>query len=168
LRRRALLRSELEHDRSMTIGTMLLASHDTSGARAAEAAGLDMTPKDLHHLVVVPDFWKGMKGDDWLNNAITRDRFGSYVENQLQREISEHMERLEKAAAKLGIAYSSEVLLGKPALCLLAVSAERNPDLVVIGAPRPKGISGYRSRMALDILTRGLKCPLQIIPHPGS
>jgi hypothetical protein len=25
---------------------------------------------------VVPDLWKGMLGDDWLNNAVTQARFG--------------------------------------------------------------------------------------------
>ena len=33
----------------------------------------------LSQLVVVPDFWKGMMGDDWLNNASTRDEYGRHV-----------------------------------------------------------------------------------------
>jgi hypothetical protein len=50
---------------------ILLASHGTPGARAAEAAAFDLCAQEgrVHHLVVVPDFWKGMLGDDWLNNA---------------------------------------------------------------------------------------------------
>lgn len=50
---------------------ILLASHGTPGARAAERAAFDLCAADgrLCHLVIVPDFWKGMLGDDWLNNA---------------------------------------------------------------------------------------------------
>jgi hypothetical protein len=57
---------------------ILLASHGTAGARAAEAAALDRCAggATLHQLVVVPDLWKGMLGDDWLNNAVTQARFG--------------------------------------------------------------------------------------------
>ena len=71
---------------------ILLASHGTPGARAAERVALDLCAPGgrLHHLVVVPDFWKGMLGDDWLNNAAVHVRFGRYVENQLEREIVEH------------------------------------------------------------------------------
>jgi hypothetical protein len=74
---------------------ILLASHGTPGARAAESSVLDLCAPDgrVHHLVVVPDFWKGMLGDDWLNNAAVHLRFGRYVEGQLEREIVEHAAR---------------------------------------------------------------------------
>jgi len=41
---------------------ILLASHGTEGARAAEKMAFSLCQKQtaLHHLVVVPDFWKGM------------------------------------------------------------------------------------------------------------
>ena len=45
----------------------------------------------LSQLVVVPDFWKGMMGDDWLNNATTRDTYGRHVERQLECEIEEEV-----------------------------------------------------------------------------
>ena len=150
------------------IASLILASHDTPGARAAEAVAFAMQPKFLHHLVVVPDFWKGMMGDDWLNNAITRERFASYVENQLQREIIEHRARLAEIAERVGISYECRVRLGKPAACLLDVAATTECDLVVIGAPRPRGMPGYRSRMALDQIARGLEQPLMIVPHPAA
>lgn len=55
---------------------ILCASHGTEGARAAEDQALGFCHSDvtLHHLIVVPDFWKGMMGDDWLNNAATQER----------------------------------------------------------------------------------------------
>ena len=78
----------------MTYQKILLASHGTDGAKAAETQALDLcarqSPKpSIHHLLVVPDFWKGMMGDDWLNNAVTQIRFGKYVENQLANEAAD-------------------------------------------------------------------------------
>ncbi len=148
---------------------ILLASHGTDGAKAAERAALELctnqSPKaTLHHLLVVPDFWKGMMGDDWLNNAVTQARFGKYVENQLANEAAEELERFAAMAKTAGIMLSSEVHLGKPADVLLAVAKETGADCVVIGSPRPKGVEGYRSRMVLDTLVRGLKAPLVVIP----
>ena len=64
---------------------VLLASHGTPGARAAERAALALAAPaaTIFHLVVVPDLWKGMMGDDWLNNASTRAAYGRHVESQL-------------------------------------------------------------------------------------
>jgi hypothetical protein len=46
---------------TMNPKNILCASHGTDGARAAEAAALELcgTGTALHHLIVVPDFWKG-------------------------------------------------------------------------------------------------------------
>ena len=100
----------------MHIGKIILASHGTAGARAAEDVALALCAENgatlLHLLVVpdfwkdifvVPDFWKGMMGDDWLNNAVTRIRFGDYVENQLAGDAAGEIDRLAKAAESLGI-----------------------------------------------------------------
>jgi nucleotide-binding universal stress UspA family protein len=147
---------------------ILLASHDTPGARAAEHAafGLCSTHGRLSHLIVVPDLWRGMMGDDWLNNAATRDVYGKYVENQLQREIQSHIDRMRPAALARGLAYEFMVMLGKPTECLLAYSREIAPALVVIGAPRPKGQVGLRSRMHPERLAVALSAPLLVIPYP--
>ncbi|HFE48748.1 MAG TPA: universal stress protein [Chromatiaceae bacterium] len=154
----------------MKIRKLLCASHDTAGARAAEAEAFALcdTGASLHHLVVVPDFWKGMMGDDWLNNAATQIRFGSYVENQLEQEIITHVERVANVASQRQTPYSHAILQGKPAECLIAASREDDYDLVVIGSPRPKGVEGYRSRMDLEQLARGLRLPLLIVPHPAA
>jgi nucleotide-binding universal stress UspA family protein len=148
---------------------ILLASHDTPGARAAEkmAFSLCRANSTLHHLIVVPDFWKGMMGDDWLNNAVTRDIYADYVESQLEDDVRRHVRRMMKEAAKRKIRYRFEVAIGKPTDSLIE-RANRGPvDLVVIGSPRPKGATGLRSRMHPDRLAEKLKAPLLIIPHPG-
>jgi nucleotide-binding universal stress UspA family protein len=148
---------------------ILLASHGTAGARAAESAAFALCVPEgrIHHLVVVPDFWKGMLGDDWLNNAAVHVRFGRYVEGQLEREIVAHAETVEAEARRRGLGYACELRFGKPADCLLSVAGAGDFDLAVIGSPRPKGVGGLRSRMELEILARRLAMPLWIEPHPG-
>ncbi len=154
----------------MKIKKLILASHATPGARAAEDVAFDLCAENgatLHHLLVVPDFWKGMMGDDWLNNAVTRIKFGNYLENQIVGEVADEIERLSKRAKKNGIAYTDEVHLGKPAACLIDSCEKGDFDLCVIGAPRPKGAEGYRSRMKLEELSQALTVRLLIVPHPN-
>lgn len=153
----------------MTPRRILLASHGTTGAQAAEDAAMALCAPGgtIRHLEVVPDFWKGMRGDDWLNNAITQDRFGTYVESALQRELAEHAEALARAVEARGLSYEHVATFGKPAESLLAVAADSACDLVVVGSPRPKGTPGYRSRLKLETVVRGLRVPLLVVPYPG-
>ncbi len=153
----------------MKISKLILASHGTPGARAAEDAAFELCVANhasLHHLLVVPDFWKGMMGDDWLNNAVTQARFGDYVESELAREAAEEVARLLKRAEQSGIPYSDEVRLGKPAPCLVQACKNGMFDIAVIGAPRPKGMEGLRSRMDTKILAASLNACLLTVPHP--
>ena len=154
----------------MPYAQVLLASHGTSGARAAEvvARGLCAPGGTLHHLLVVPDLWRGMMGDDWLNSVRTRIAFGDYLEGQLGREVAEEVARIAEQTRTLGLDYRPEVRQGRPVECLLAFSREVACDLVVIGAPRPKGTPGLRSRLDLELAARGLSVPLLIIPHPDA
>jgi len=147
---------------------VLIASHGTPGARAAERAALELAAPaaTIFHLVVVPDFWKGMMGDDWLNNASTRAAYGRHVESQLAREIEEHRLALEREVRAGGRRYEMKVVLGKPDAALIDYAAAVRPDLVVIGAPRPPGAPGLRSRMRAEKLAGALDAPLLVIPHP--
>jgi nucleotide-binding universal stress UspA family protein len=151
-----------------SLNRLLLASHGTEGAQAAERMVFQLCSKGsrIHHLVVVPDLWKGMTGDDWLNNGSTRDRFRRYVESELEGEVREHLARMQDGATSRDIKYSSEVIVGKPAECLVEVSQKTDYDLVVMGSPRPKGKSGLRSRMKTELLTKALSTPLLIVPYP--
>lgn len=148
---------------------ILLASHGTSGACAAETVAINLLSgpiRSLHHLIVVPDLWKGMLGDDWLNNAITQIRFGNYVEGELTKEIQENIQRVKTLCEESGIAYHVEVKIGKPAECLLQVENLQQFDLVVMGSPRPKDQPGLNSRMNCETLSRFLPVPLLVVPYP--
>lgn len=148
---------------------VLLASHGTQGARAAEKLALSLCGPgaSLHHLIVVPDFWKGMMGDDWLNNAATREIYGNYVESQLENEVRAHIRRLRKLAAKRKIRYEFKMVQGKPTDCLVARAAKGPVDIVVLGSRRPRGKAGYRSGIELDKLARGVRKPILIAPYPS-
>lgn len=146
----------------------MLASHGTAGALAAEkeAIALCADGAQLSHLIVVPDFWKGMMGDDWLNNSSTRDDYGDYVESQLESEIRQQVDKLSKIADKKKIKYDYTVVVGKPAEVMLEATKEGKFDIAIIGSPRPKGKKGLRSRMDLDLIARDLNIPILIMPYP--
>jgi nucleotide-binding universal stress UspA family protein len=147
---------------------ILLASHDSPGARAAEklAYALCTPATTLHHLIVVPEFWKGMMGDDWLNNASTRATFGRYVEAQLEQEIRTHVKRVQRETQRRRIRYRVELMQGKPADCLIERAAKGPVDLIVLGSRRPRGKTGLRSRMLDEKLFRALGVPVLIAPCP--
>ena len=152
----------------IVVNNVLLASHGTEGAIAAEQMAYRMCGKGthLHHLIVVPSFWKGTTGDDWLNNGSTRDTFCRYLEAELGREVDEHFARVGKAAVKQEVAYTNDMVVGEPDECLLDASQQQQYDLIILGSPRPKGKTGLRSRMITDALTHKLTTPLLIVPYP--
>lgn len=155
--------------------SILLASHGTEGARAAEQEVVRLVTANeqahvnqsrVHQLVVVPDLWQGMTGDDWLNNGITRDRFTDYLEDTLEQEVKEHVEVTQALMQENNVPYSVEVQVGKPDEVLIAVVDKGKYDVVVMGSPRPKGKKGLRSRMKLETLAQVLSAPLIIVPYP--
>lgn len=147
---------------------ILLASHGTEGAIAAENAALSLCKKGatLHHLLVVPTLWEGMTGDDWLNNGSTRNTFRRYLESEIGKEIDEHCARIREEAEAKSVTYNNELVVGEPDEYLLKSCKEHDFDLVVMGSPRPKGKEGLRSRMSVESITRALTIPLLIVPYP--
>ena len=152
----------------LTARNILLAYHGTDGAKLAEELAFRIVPPGggIAHLLVVPGLWAGMQGDDWLNNASTRDTFGSYVEGLLEKDSTEQAAAIEAHCKALGLNYTPLLRVGDPADCLLAAVRDVAVDLIVIGPPRPKKTSGLRSRMDLEKLVRGLTIPLLVAPHP--
>jgi nucleotide-binding universal stress UspA family protein len=152
----------------ITASNILLASHGTEGALAAEDMAFKLCNRGthLHHLIVVPSFWKGTTGDDWLNNGTTRDTFRRYLEAELGREVDEHFERVGQAAMSLEMDYTNDMVVGEPDECLLNASQQQHYDLIIVGSPRPRGKPGLRSRMITNSTTRKLTTPLLIVPYP--
>ena len=151
--------------------TLLLAHHGTEGAFLAESLAFDIAIPEhtlVVHLLVVPDLWEGMQGDDWLLSASTRDDFGRYVEGILEAEVKKQFIALEARCGERGITYKPVMRLGDPAECLLELAAKESVSVVVIGPPRPKGVTGLRSRMDLEKLARGLHVPLMIAARDKS
>lgn len=152
----------------MTEKKIILASHGTLGARAAESAALEMAEENNYkiiHLYVVPDFWRGMRGDDWLNNAITQKTFGDYVENELAKEATIEVNRLKESANEKGVILETRATFGKPVDSLILLSQEVKPSMIFMGTPRSKGEQGYNSRMKLEPLVRSLTAQLVIVPR---
>lgn len=147
---------------------VLLASHGTEGAMAAEEMAIKVCHKGarIHHLIVVPSLWEGMTGDDWLNNGSTRNTFRRYLESELGREVDEHIQRVRGLAEEHELEYTNEMVVGEPDDCLLKASQKESFDLVIMGSPRPKGKTGLRSRMATNV-TRDLPIPVLMVPYPN-
>jgi nucleotide-binding universal stress UspA family protein len=148
---------------------LLLCHHGTAGARRAEELAHELAvpgTTTVVHCLVVPELWAGMQGDDWLNDASTRDAFGDYVENMLENDAKRELAAVETRCRERGIAYQAVMRYGEPAAIVLQVAAEVGADLVVVGPPRIKGEEGLRSRMDLEKLVRGLKCLLLVAPRP--
>lgn len=147
---------------------LLLCHHGTPGAAAAAALALELAEPGtttIVHCLVVPELWAGMQGDDWLNNASTRDAFGRYVEEMLEGDARREFAGVEARCRERGLGYESVLRFGEPATTVLAVATETAADLVVAGPPRRKGEPGLRSRLDLEMLVRQLRCPLLIAPH---
>lgn len=148
---------------------ILLASHGTEGAIAAEDMALRIcTPAGrIDHLVVVPEFWWNMTGDDWLNNGATRDRFRDYLDDTLRQDIDQQCQRVSQKASDRGLICQHVVLLGEPEKALLRQARTHAYDLIVMGSPRQGGKSGLRSTMLTKKLVHRLETALLIVPHPG-
>ncbi len=153
------------------VKTLLLAHHGTTGAALAETLALEIaTPGQTRivHLLVVPDLWAGMQGDDWLNNASTRDAFGNYLEGILEADVKKQFAALQGRCTERGIDYKAVMRQGDPAECLLSTATAESVTMVVIGPPRPKGVTGLRSRMDMEKLARGLQVPLLMAARAAS
>lgn len=152
----------------LTSTTLLLCHHGTEGASLAETFAYEIAQPGLTtivHCLIVPELWAGMQGDDWLNDASTRDTFAHYVEQLLEKDAKRELAAVEARCVGRGLAYKPVVRFGDPAECAVAIAVEEKTDLVVIGPPRPKGMLGLRSRMDLERLAYSLACPLLIAPR---
>jgi nucleotide-binding universal stress UspA family protein len=148
------------------VARILLASHGTHGAQSAERAAVDLCGPGgtLYHLLIVPEFWKGMMATDWRNQSVARNEFARHLESELEKEILEHRDRVAGLAAQRQLVYDFAMAQGDPADLLLEFARTHEVDLVVLGTPRPRGVLGFRSRMLTDDVMRSLGIPLLLVP----
>lgn len=151
---------------------ILLASHGTKGAIAAENMAVQVCAREavIDHLIVVPEFWQSMTGDDWLNNGATRDQFREYLQSELGREIDQQCDRLHQKITAHELTYSSIILFGKPDDALLQREKASAYDLLVLGSSRPKGIPGLQglhSSMLTKKMMQAIQTALLIAPYPS-
>lgn len=102
-----------------------------------------------------------MQGDDWLNNASTRQEFARYVEKMLADEAARWVDRLRQRASEQGVEFSSTVRFGDPTEEVLRLTEQEKAPLV-LGPRRKRGFSGFRSRVDIQKLTSQIKVPLFI------
>lgn len=148
---------------------VLLASHNSAGAQAAEDFTLSRCPKQAHilHLYVIPEFWQTMLGDDWRNNPKTRQQFSTYLDQILTTEAQAHQQQLRQKADAHDLQLNTLVKTGKPLDCLLQ-SLQEHPqiEMVVLGSARPWHLGGLRSRMLTKKLWHACPVPLLVVPFP--
>lgn len=148
------------------VARILLASHGTHGAQAAERAAVDLCASGgtLYHLLIVPEFWKGMMATDWRNQSGARNAFARHLESELEKEIREHRDRVAGLADAKRLVHEFAMGQGDPAKLLVEFARTHEVDLVVLGTPRPRGVLGFRSRMLTDDVMRALGIPLLLVP----
>ncbi len=150
---------------------ILLASHGTKGALAAENMALQVCAANgtITHLIVVPEFWQNMTGDDWLNNAIIRDQFCNYLQTELGQEIDRQCDRLHRKVISRKLTYKRIILHGKPDRALIQHVNKHAYDLLVTGSRRTiniPGIQALRSTMLSRKLLQSISTALLIVPYP--
>ncbi|MGH1536706.1 MAG: universal stress protein [Gammaproteobacteria bacterium] len=150
------------------VNNILLASHGTVGARAAEQTVFDLCSSNtsITHLYVVPDLWRHMLADDWLNNQITQEQFGQYLESELQQEAEQNISRVHKTIENLDANYKYKLVFGDPEKCLLQASEEDDFNMVFTGSPRPRRVPGLRSRMIMNSFPSKLTSKHIQVPYP--
>ena len=121
---------------------------------------------EVTHLYVVPDLWKHMLGDDWLNNEITRERFSTYLESELAQEIDETIYRIQNNLSVFNTKVEHKVVIGNPIKELISTCQEDDYQLVITGSARPKTMSGLKSRMIGKRIAQKLPMKYLQVPHP--
>lgn len=128
---------------------ILLASHGSQGALAAEQHALAVSTAGdyLDHLYVIPAWWGGMTGDDWLNNAVSRDRFCNYLSTELQHECELTLQRVKHQCEEIAVSYQPILRVGDSDKELNKQVHINHYDQVFIGCRRAKHIKGLQDVM---------------------
>ena len=148
--------------------TYLLVSHGTPGAIAAEQVALQQCRQGecLHHLLVIPEWWADMTGDDWLNSGASRNRYREYIEQQLHAEAEQVFARVQNQCESRGINYSSLCVVGNTPKVLEKYVYNESYVKVFVGSRRPSHCEGVNDRGISNKLIKNAAAKLVIIDHP--
>ena len=146
----------------------LLASHGSTGGIAAEQAAIHICQlgDEIDHLYVIPDWWKGMTGDDWLNNGVSRNRFRNYLSEQLWQESQRVIKRIQEQCKRNSVRYNSLIQIGRSDQIFQQAAESKDYTKLIIGEHRPKYSDGLYDRMLTSAIRKQFATRLEVIPHP--
>ncbi len=144
---------------------ILLATHGTPGARKAEALARQWAKRygaKVTVLSIINEGWGDMTCDDWLNTSTTRNRFGSYVAEEIAKEIDAVWTRVREEFDGVELDFLSK---GGKLEDVLAEAAEKvAPDVAVMGTWQKVQAPGFRDRFENKRLHPLMPCPLVVAP----
>ncbi len=146
---------------------ILIATHGTKGAQAAEDLSVDLAEEHgaaLHCLHVVNEDWKFMTGDDWLNTSACRNRFARHVEDELGLEAEVIQKRISEKASRRSVAVTFEKKVGNPGKLILAAASVAGADLIVMGGRQQRQDQGFKSRIDWNKLLIESTIPIILAP----
>lgn len=146
---------------------ILVATHGTKGAQAAEDLAVDLAREHgaiLHCIHVVNEDWKWMTGDDWLNTSASRNRFARHVENELGLEAEVIRKRISEKSSRRAVSVAFENVVGNPGKMILQAASGAGADLIVMGARQPRQDQGFKSRIDWNKLLGESTVPIILAP----
>ncbi len=148
----------------------LLASHGSPGAIAAEQVALHQCREGdyIDHLLIVPDWWADMTGDDWLNSGASRNRYRAYIEEQLNQDAEEVFLRVENGCKTRGIHYSSIFVVGNCLQVFKQFICTQRYAKIFTGSRRPSSCAGVNDRMLTKKIIKRAGCKLVMVEHPNA
>lgn len=144
---------------------ILLATHGTPGAQKAEQLAARWARDygaEVHILSIANEAWKDMTGDDWLNTSTTRNKFGDYVEGQINAEMDALQQRVAQVFDGLPVYWLRRA--GKLEDVLARTAEEVGADVLIIGAWQKNQAPGFRDRVQNRHLHPQLPCPVVVAP----
>jgi nucleotide-binding universal stress UspA family protein len=146
---------------------VLVASHGTQGAQAAEDLALKIAIRFesvLNLVTVINENWQHMTGDDWLNTSACRNQFRRHVESEVNGEADEVIGRVRSRASESGIQFRHVKTVGIPVVEILNVADTISADLIVVGARQIKQDLGFKSRLPWEKFIESSRIPVIIAP----
>ncbi|CCO24118.1 universal stress protein [Maridesulfovibrio hydrothermalis] len=144
---------------------ILLATHGTPGAQRAEKLAAQWAEEysaKITVLSIINDAWGDMTCDDWLNTSTTRNKFGSYVAEEIAKEIGAVWDRLKIELSGKEVNFISRG--GKLDEVLARTAEELEADLIIMGAWQKEQAPGFRDRFENKKLHTKIQCPVVVAP----